>query len=338
MTQILLRHIGKTYNESTEAVSDFNLEIEEKEFVVLVGPSGCGKSTTLRMICGLEEITTGQLIIDGRVMNQIPSKNRDMAMVFQNYALYPHMTVYDNISFNLKLKKTSKQIINEEVKLIAGMLNIEELLNRKPKELSGGEKQRVAIGRAMIRKPKIFLMDEPLSNLDTKLRVQMRGEISMLYNNTAATIIYVTHDQIEAMTLGTIIVVMKDGIIQQTGTPQNIYNNPCNVFVAGFIGSPTMNFFVVDNMIIGIRPEDIAIVQKFDEDCIKVRLVRTELLGSESIVYCEVNGKTLVLKDQIARDYNQTDLFVRVNKEKLHFFERETEKRIKYNKYSEKML
>ena len=242
MASLSLEGIQKVYSNGFQAVKDFNLEIADKEFIIFVGPSGCGKSTTLRMIAGLEDISGGTLKIDGKVMNNVEPKDRDIAMVFQNYALYPHMTVYDNMAFGLKLRKVPKDEIDKKVREAARILDLEKLLDRKPKALSGGQRQRVAMGRAIVRKPKVFLMDEPLSNLDAKLRVQMRIEIAKLHENLGATIIYVTHDQTEAMTLGTRIVVMKDGVVQQVDTPQNLYTKPCNLFVAGFIGSPQMNF------------------------------------------------------------------------------------------------
>ena len=242
MTDIQLKNIYKKYDNGFEAVKDFNLDIHGKEFVILVGPSGCGKSTTLRMIAGLEKISEGEMTIDGEVMNLVEPQDRNIAMVFQNYALYPHMTVRENIAYSLKIHKVPKKEIDARVDETAKMLDLEELLDRKPNQLSGGQKQRVAMGRAMIRKPKVFLMDEPLSNLDAKLRSQMRVEIASLYERLDTTFIYVTHDQTEAMTLGTKIVVMKDGLIQQVDTPQNIYDHPVNKFVAGFVGAPTMNF------------------------------------------------------------------------------------------------
>ena len=241
MANVSLRHIYKIYDGGVTAVTDFNLEIADKEFIILVGPSGCGKSTTLRMIAGLEDISKGELYIGDMLANDVAPKDRDIAMVFQNYALYPHMTVYDNMAFGLKLRKTPKDEIKRRVEEAARILGIEQYLDRKPKALSGGQRQRVAMGRAIVRSPKVFLMDEPLSNLDAKLRVQMRVEISKLHQRLQTTIIYVTHDQTEAMTLGTRIVVLKDGIIQQVDTPQNLYNTPNNIFVAGFIGSPQMN-------------------------------------------------------------------------------------------------
>jgi multiple sugar transport system ATP-binding protein len=242
MASVRLEQIEKVYEGNVVAVKDCNIEIKDREFVVLVGPSGCGKSTTLRMIAGLEEVTSGKIYIDEKVVNDLPPKDRDIAMVFQNYALYPHMSVYENMAFGLKLRKFPKQEIETRVREAAKILGIEEFLERKPKALSGGQRQRVAVGRAIVRKPKVFLFDEPLSNLDAKLRVQMRTEISKLHRRLEATMVYVTHDQMEAMTMGDKIVVMKDGYIHQIDSPLNIYNSPNNVFVAGFIGSPSMNF------------------------------------------------------------------------------------------------
>ena len=242
MANVSLRHVYKIYDGGVTAVTDFNLEIADKEFIILVGPSGCGKSTTLRMIAGLEDISKGELYIGDTLANDVAPKDRDIAMVFQNYALYPHMTVYDNMAFGLKLRKFSKEEIKRRVEEAARILGIEQYLDRKPKALSGGQRQRVALGRAIVRNPKVFLLDEPLSNLDAKLRAQMRTEISKIYQRLGTTFIYVTHDQTEAMTMGTRIVVMKDGFIQQVDTPQHLYDMPCNMFVAGFIGSPQMNF------------------------------------------------------------------------------------------------
>ena len=243
MAEVSIRNLKKVYDNNVMSVHNFNLEIKDKEFIVLVGPSGCGKSTSLRMIAGLEDITDGELYIDGKLVNDIASKDRDIAMVFQNYALYPHMTVYDNLAFALKLKKTPKADIDKKVKEVAEILDITQYLDRKPKALSGGQKQRVAIGRAMVRDPKVFLMDEPLSNLDAKLRNQMRAEIIKLRKRIDTTFMYVTHDQTEAMTLGDRIVIMKDGYVNQIGTPQDLFDRPVNLFVAGFIGMPVMNFF-----------------------------------------------------------------------------------------------
>ena len=242
MASLNLKNVYKVYPSGVVAVTDFTLDIEDKEFIVFVGPSGCGKSTTLRMIAGLEEISAGELYIDGAYVNNRAPKDRDIAMVFQNYALYPHMTVYDNMAFGLKLRKMPRAQIDQRVKEAARILGIEMYLSRKPKALSGGQRQRVALGRAIVREPKVFLLDEPLSNLDAKLRSQMRTEITKLHNRLATTFIYVTHDQVEAMTMGTRIVVMKDGLIQQVDTPQNLYDSPVNMFVAGFIGTPQMNF------------------------------------------------------------------------------------------------
>ena len=243
MANLRLRNVKKVYDGNVTAVQDFNLDIADKEFIVLVGPSGCGKSTTLRMVAGLETITEGEIYIGDKLVNQMPPKERDIAMVFQNYALYPHMTVYDNIGYGLRLRKFPKRVIDQKVREAAEILDITELLGRKPKALSGGQRQRVAIGRAIVREPQVFLMDEPLSNLDAKLRNQMRSEIIKLRQKVNTTFIYVTHDQTEAMTLGDRIVIMKEGFVQQVGTPREVFNHPANLFVAGFIGSPQMNFF-----------------------------------------------------------------------------------------------
>ena len=248
MASLSLRNVYKRYPGGVTAVSDFNLEIKDKEFIILVGPSGCGKSTTLRMVAGLEEMSDGEIYIGDRLDNDVAPKDRDIAMVFQNYALYPHMTVFDNMAFGLKLRKTPKDEIKRRVEEAARILDIEHLLERKPKALSGGQRQRVALGRAIVREPKVFLLDEPLSNLDAKLRAQMRTEISKLHQRLGTTFIYVTHDQTEAMTMGTRIVVMKSGLIQQVDSPQNLYLYPCNLFVAGFIGSPQMNF--IDSVLV----------------------------------------------------------------------------------------
>ena len=326
MASLLLDHIYKIYPSGVQAVTDFTLDIQDKEFIVFVGPSGCGKSTTLRMIAGLEEITDGDLIIDGRRVNLVQPKDRDIAMVFQNYALYPHMTVYDNMAFGLKLRKMPRAEIDARVKEAARILGLETYLQRKPKALSGGQRQRVALGRAIVREPKVFLLDEPLSNLDAKLRSQMRTEITKLHHRLATTFIYVTHDQIEAMTMGTRIVVMKDGYIQQVDAPQTLYDYPANMFVAGFIGTPPMNFFegvltgtkdkvmvefegqkvefpsdkVIINLeeylntgkpiVFGVRPEDFhddaATIKKLAKSTIQVRVDVVEKLGAESLVYC----------------------------------------------------
>ena len=330
MASLSLKNVCKVYPNGFEAVKDFNLEVEDKEFIIFVGPSGCGKSTTLRMIAGLEEISSGELIIDGKVMNDVEPKDRDIAMVFQNYALYPHMTVFDNMAFGLKLRKVPKDEIKAKVEEAARILDLEKLLDRKPKALSGGQRQRVAMGRAIVRSPKVFLMDEPLSNLDAKLRVQMRIEISKIHQRLGATIIYVTHDQTEAMTLGTRIVVMKDGVVQQVDTPQNLYQKPGNLFVAGFMGSPQMNFldavisekggnviatiggehevivpaakakvlkdkgYVGKKVVLGIRPEDIHDSQMFLETSPSKPMNSVvkvyELLGAEVFLYFDVDG------------------------------------------------
>ncbi|MGI6690678.1 MAG: ABC transporter ATP-binding protein [Christensenellales bacterium] len=330
MASVSLKNIYKVFPGNVTAVSDFTLDIEDKEFIVLVGPSGCGKSTTLRMVAGLEEITDGELYIGEKLVNDVAPKDRDIAMVFQNYALYPHMTVYDNMAFGLKLRKTPKDEIKRRVEAAAHILDIEYLLNRKPKALSGGQRQRVALGRAIVREPKVFLMDEPLSNLDAKLRVAMRTEITKLHLRLQTTFIYVTHDQTEAMTMGSRIVIMKDGFIQQVDTPQNNYDYPTNKFVAGFIGSPQMNFFDVtlipengkvyatfgDSKILvpdaivkrfvdesyigkevtmGIRPENISDapedVAANPDALMKVRIEVTEQMGSETYLYFTVAGK-----------------------------------------------
>ncbi len=324
MASLSLKHIYKIYPNGFEAVKDFNLEVEDKEFIIFVGPSGCGKSTTLRMIAGLEDISDGEFMIDGKIMNDVEPKDRDIAMVFQNYALYPHMSVRDNMAFGLKLRKTPKHEINKKVADAAHILDLDALLDRKPAALSGGQRQRVAMGRAIVREPKVFLMDEPLSNLDAKLRVQMRTEIAALHQRLGATIIYVTHDQTEAMTLGTRIVVMKDGIIQQIASPRELYNKPVNLFVAGFIGSPQMNFINADcvsengdvylefdfykvklpaakaqilkekdyigkQVVMGIRPEDIHEsaheMEKLADSQIEVKINGYELLGSTVQLY-----------------------------------------------------
>ena len=365
MASLSLQHINKTYPNGFEAVKDFNLEIEDKEFIIFVGPSGCGKSTTLRMVAGLEEITSGTLKIGDKVMNDVEPKDRDIAMVFQNYALYPHMTVYDNMAFGLKLRKVPKDEIDKKVREAARILDLEKLLDRKPKALSGGQRQRVAMGRAIVRNPKVFLMDEPLSNLDAKLRVQMRIEISKLHENLGATIIYVTHAQTEAMTLGTRIVVMKDGIVQQVDTPQNLYNTPCNQFVAGFIGSPQMNFMdalvnvngndvtlkvgehvlkvpaskkqaLIDGgydgktVVLGIRPEDVhdsqAFISNSPDSVIKSKIKVYELLGAEVFLYFDLEGTQMTARVN-PRTTLRTgdDAIFALDMEKIHLFDKDTE-------------
>ncbi|WP_297629696.1 sn-glycerol-3-phosphate ABC transporter ATP-binding protein UgpC [uncultured Clostridium sp.] len=335
MASLTLKNVYKVYDNDVTAVNDFNINIEDEEFIVFVGPSGCGKSTTLRMIAGLEEISKGELYIDGEIMNDVAPKDRNIAMVFQNYALYPHMTVRENMEFALKLRKFNKEEMNKRVERAAEILSLESYLERKPKALSGGQRQRVALGRAIVREPKVFLMDEPLSNLDAKLRVQMRTEITKLHQELKTTFIYVTHDQTEAMTMGTRIVVMKDGVVQQVDTPQNIYAHPNNIFVAGFIGSPQMNFldarverdgdklvfntgnnkFIVSkekeeklmnkgyinkDIVIGIRPEHISNIQSFVEKNLETlfesNVDLVELMGSESYIYMKLEGKNITAK------------------------------------------
>ena len=323
MSGLLLKGINKVYPSGVQAVFNFCLDIRDKDFIVLVGPSGCGKSTTLRMIAGLEEISSGELYIDGRLVNDVVPKDRDIAMVFQNSALYPHMTVYDNMAFGLKLRKVHKDIIDQKVKAAAEILGITDYLTRKPKALSGGQRQRVALGRTIVREPKVFLLDEPLSNLDAKLRASMRTEISKLHARLATTFIYVTHDQVEAMTMGTRIVVMKDGFVQQIGAPQHLYDYPINTFVAGFIGTPQMNFFdghitpdgkitfannqqitlsknalaafdekKIGNgldIIMGIRPGDLKLSEGESNMSVTAKVEVIEALGNETIIYANLD-------------------------------------------------
>ena len=341
------------------AVHDFNLEIQDKEFIVLVGPSGCGKSTTLRMIAGLEEITSGELYISDKLVNDVAPKDRDIAMVFQNYALYPHMTVYKNMAFGLQLRKVSKSVIEKQVREAARILDIEHLLNRKPKALSGGQRQRVALGRAMVREPAVFLLDEPLSNLDAKLRTSMRTEITKLHKKLGTTFVYVTHDQTEAMTMGDRIVVMKDGIIQQVDTPQNLYDYPVNLFVAGFIGSPQMNFidtvirndgkrfyagfddfriylpqekakklesYVDKNVTLGVRPEDFLIDIAQNENTIEGIVEIAELLGAEKYLYITCgNSKITARISSHSKMQNDDTIRLIVDKNKIHLFDKQTE-------------
>lgn len=334
MASISLKNVYKIFDDGTTAVNDFNLEISDKEFIILVGPSGCGKSTTLRMIAGLENITKGELKIGDRVVNDIAPKDRDIAMVFQSYALYPHMTVYKNMAFGLELRKVPKDEIDRRVREAAKVLDIEHLLKRKPKALSGGQRQRVALGRAMVRSPSVFLLDEPLSNLDAKLRTNMRTEIKKLHRRLGTTFIYVTHDQTEAMTMGDRIVVMKDGVIQQVDSPQNLYKHPKNMFVAGFIGSPQMNFLDAEvsekngkmllslagneldisdfsdkgvlsqyngcHVKLGIRPEDVTAdpnyIAENPEKVLNAKLEVSELMGSESYLYLECSGQKITAR------------------------------------------
>ena len=364
MASLSLKHIEKIYENGYHAVHDFNLEVEDKEFIIFVGPSGCGKSTTLRMIAGLEDISEGEFLIDGVKMNDVEPKDRDIAMVFQSYALYPHMTVRDNMGFALKLRNVPKEEIDKKVDEVAKILDLEKLLDRKPKALSGGQRQRVAMGRAIVRNPKVFLMDEPLSNLDAKLRVQMRTEIAKLHERLGTTIIYVTHDQTEAMTLGTRIVVMKDGIVQQINTPEHLYNKPCNLFVAGFIGSPQMNFLdaVVEvkgndaflhigddvlkmpadkakilkdggydgkTVVFGIRPEHFGDSrgQEGKQNTLKCKVEVRELLGAEVFLYGDINGKQCTARVDPEVDLvNGMEATYSVDMRKIQLFDKETEK------------
>ena len=365
MASLSLTNVCKVYPNGFEAVKDFSLEVEDQEFIIFVGPSGCGKSTTLRMIAGLEDISDGVFKIDGKVMNDVEPKDRDIAMVFQNYALYPHMTVFDNMAFGLKLRKVPKDEIKKKVEEAAKILDLEKLLDRKPKALSGGQRQRVAMGRAIVRNPKVFLMDEPLSNLDAKLRVQMRSEIASLHNRLKATIIYVTHDQTEAMTLGTRIVVLKDGVIMQVDSPQKLYNEPNNLFVAGFIGSPQMNFIdavckvegervtlnfektsvvlppakakkLIDGgyngktVVMGIRPEDIGDsqieIEAHKDAVFETDVTGYELLGSEVLLYFNVAGTAMTAKVDSRTTARMGDhITLAIDPEKIHCFDKETE-------------
>ena len=368
MATLQLKNIYKRYPGNVIAVDNFNLDIPDREFLVLVGPSGCGKSTTLRMIAGLEDISEGEIYIDGRLVNEVQPKDRDIAMVFQNYALYPHMTVYENMVFGLKIRKMPKEEIKRRVMEAAKILDIEGLLDRKPKALSGGQRQRVALGRAIVREPKVFLMDEPLSNLDAKLRDQMRTEISKLHQRLQTTFVYVTHDQREAMTMGSCIVVMKDGLVQQADNPQTLYEQPCNLFVAGFIGSPQMNFipvtlakvaegimlkfgnnsfslpeskvanpalanYIGKEVILGIRPEDLYddadSLQTFGGSILEGSVEVTELMGAETYLFMKVEGNNL-----IARVNPRTtakaggNIRIAVDTNKIHLFDKDTEKTI----------
>ena len=378
MASLSLRSIYKKYPGGVVAVSDVNLEIRDKEFIILVGPSGCGKSTTLRMIAGREEISEGELYIGDRLVNDVAPKDRDIAMVFQNYALYPHMTVYANMAFGLKLRKVPKEEINRKVEEAARILDISHLLSRKPKALSGGQRQRVALGRAIVREPQVFLLDEPLSNLDAKLRAQMRTEISKLHQKLGTTFIYVTHDQTEAMTMGDRIVVMKDGFIQQVDSPQNLYSSPVNQFVAGFMGSPQMNFvdavlrkiedkftiefgsedtktsrgkkyyvelpeakidqvvlseYVDKEIIMGVRPEDIHDEEIFlsaaKTGVIDTNVEITEMMGAETFLYLNCEGIPLTARvDPRSTARPQDDIKVAIDPNKVHIFDKETEKTI----------
>ena len=368
MASLSLRHIYKKYPSGVTAVSDFNLEIKDKEFLIFVGPSGCGKSTTLRMIAGLEEITEGELFIDDRLVNDVAPKDRDIAMVFQNYALYPHMTVFENMAFGLKLRKTPKEEIKRRVEEAARILDIAHLLDRKPKALSGGQKQRVALGRAIVRYPKVFLLDEPLSNLDAKLRAQMRTELTKIHQRVGTTFIYVTHDQVEAMTMASRIVVMKDGIIQQVDTPQNLYDSPCNVFVAGFIGTPQMNFingtlekkgedvyfnfsghsiklpaekaanpaigeYIGKEVIAGLRPECVhdepMYLSSLSDSVIDVNVEVTELMGAEIYLYLVTGEQKMIARVSSRSQARAGDTIkVALDVSRIHLFDKDTERAI----------
>jgi multiple sugar transport system ATP-binding protein len=358
MAQVILKNISKIFDKTVKVVKDVSLEVRDKEFVVLVGPSGCGKSTTLRMIAGLEEITSGELYIDNKLMNDIRPKNRDIAMVFQNYALYPHMTVFENMAFGLKLKRTPKEEIRNRVLEAADRVDMTTYLNRKPKALSGGQRQRVALGRAIVRDPKVFLFDEPLSNLDAKLRVQMRIEIARLQRSLGTTTIYVTHDQTEAMTMADRIALLRDGVLQQFDSPLKMYNQPTNKFTAGFIGSPAMNFITgtiteqgifqdelktirielpgkkreslkESKVILGVRPEDIHATNPLgikDYQRIVVHVLVLEPMGNESILHAKWGQHQLVARIQpdIPVSFG-TDIDLYIDTDKMHFFNYETE-------------
>ena len=365
MATLSLRHIDKIYDNNVQAVFDFNLDVKDKEFIVFVGPSGCGKSTTLRMVAGLEDISAGELYIDDQLMNDVAPKDRNIAMVFQSYALYPHMTVYENMAFGLRLRKVPKDVIDQKVKDAAEKLGLTAYLQRKPKALSGGQRQRVALGRAIVRDAKVFLMDEPLSNLDAKLRVQMRAELIRLHNQLATTTIYVTHDQIEAMTMASRIVVMKDGYIQQIGEPKEIYDNPANAFVAGFIGTPPMNFIhgkIAENgvftakdrdydlqvpeyqfkkaeeagligkpIILGIRPEHITddpeMFGQYKGAVLELKVDVAELLGASTNIYTSVSGFNVCAVVKPRNDLRMGQMVkLAFDMSKCHLFDAETEK------------
>lgn len=362
MAHIQFKNVKKVYPGNVEVIPNLNLEIRDKEFVILVGPSGCGKSTTLRMIAGLEDISSGELYIGDKLVNDVSPKDRDIAMVFQSYALYPHMTVYKNIAFGLELRKMPKDEIDRKVHEAAKILDLEHLLDRKPKALSGGQRQRVALGRAMVRTPSVFLLDEPLSNLDAKLRTSMRSEISKLHKRLDTTFVYVTHDQTEAMTMGDRICVMKDGYIQQFDTPQNLYEFPDNLFVAGFIGSPQMNFcpatikesngrlvaefagfelplnaekaekvkdYVGKEVLVGVRPEHFSEETEGKEGVITAKVELAELMGAETYLYLDLAGTKLVARvPNTVYPKIDTDFQLAVQLDKLHIFDKETDKAI----------
>lgn len=332
MSKVVLKNITKKYDNNTTVIKNVSLDIEDKEFIVLVGASGCGKSTLLRMIAGLEDITEGEIYIDDKLVNNVHPKDRDIAFVFQSYALYPHMTVRENIAFGLKMRKVDKETINKKVMEVSEILDLTKYLDRKPKQLSGGQRQRVALGRAMVRNPKVFLMDEPLSNLDAKLRVEMRSQIKKLHEKLQTTFIYVTHDQTEALTMGDRVVVLDNGIIQQAAKPEEIYNNPANKFVAGFIGSPQMNFIenrdfpyqTRDNSIIGIRPEKMVSGGSIK---FNVEVDMTELLGSEKIAYFYIGDNKCSAK--LPADYNiDKTLELSINPDDIYIFDKNDGKRI----------
>jgi multiple sugar transport system ATP-binding protein len=366
MASVTYEHVTKRFGEVV-AVNDLDIKVEDKEFLVLLGPSGCGKTTTLRLLAGLEEPTGGKIYIGERLVNDVPPKDRDIAMVFQSYALYPHMSVYDNMAFGLKLRKTAKVEIERRVKEAAGILGIEELLDRKPRQLSGGQRQRVAVGRAIVREPQVFLMDEPLSNLDAKLRVHARAELSKLHQRLETTFIYVTHDQMEAMTMATRIAVQKDGVLQQLGTPQELYTRPDNLFVAGFIGSPAMNFFearlvgdgegmYIDarsfrvevpverasrlegylgkEVIFGLRPEDIHDPEfcppEITAGRVKAKVDVTELMGNEVFLYLLTDSKSFIARvDPRTRARVGDEIEAVLNMDNIHLFDPQTEKAIR---------
>lgn len=368
MAKVEFKHVYKRYGDLA-VVSDLNIDVSDKEFLVFVGPSGCGKSTSLRMLAGLEEISEGEIVIGDRVVNNVAPKDRDVAMVFQSYALYPHMTVYDNMAFGLKLRKTPKQIIDQRVREAAKSLGIEHLLDRRPRQLSGGQRQRVAVGRAIVREPAVFLMDEPLSNLDAKLRVEARSFISKLHQRLETTFIYVTHDQVEAMTMGTRICVLNAGKLQQIDSPFNLYHNPANVFVAGFIGSPSMNFFdarvlagegdaldidtgvfkikippakaepfrshVGKEVIFGVRPEDIHDMHFLPPGItpaqIEASVEVVEQMGHEMILYLEEGGKNFIARtDPRTQAAVGHRLAITMNLDNMHIFDRQTEQSLAY--------
>ena len=375
MAKVILKDICKLYDNGYNAVKNVNIDIEDKEFIVLVGPSGCGKSTTLRMIAGLEEISSGELYIGDKLVNDVDPKDRDIAMVFQNYALYPHLSVYDNMAFALKLRKFPKDEIDKKVREAAKILDLEKVLDRKPKALSGGQRQRVALGRAIVRNPKVFLMDEPLSNLDAKLRTAMRTEITKLHKSLGTTFIYVTHDQVEAMTMGDRIVCMKDGVVQQIATPQEIYDKPNNMFVAGFIGAPQMNFidvtivekdgelyaqnsniniklnkgehgileekgYIGKEVVLGIRPEDIHIEDIFIENSLdsvfEAQVEIGELMGAEIYAYLKCGNNNITARFDGRYRVNIGDnLKLAMDTHRIHIFDKESEQAIRYDEILE---